>query len=660
MKARPAEPLLRDIQTLFRAGATGGLTDGELLARFVASGDEAAFEVLVHRLGPMVLGVCRRMLGDRHDAEDAFQATFLVLARRASGVNPPERVGPWLYGVARRVADRARAVRARRRARESASADVPEPAIEPSRHDGLLFLLDRELGRLPEKYRAPIVLCHLEGKPYKVAARQLGCPEGTLAGRLTRGRALLAARLNRLGAAMSAGALASLLATEASARVSTALAASAVGCGVRGGGSAAVAAGVAALAKGTLRTMLMTRLRVASAAIVAVGVIGAGAAAGRGDDPEPRPKEGAAARRDQEIVLRWPTGPMHLADIVYERGDGPAKAEEGVSGPIRRIEAYAIGEDVYVNVAPAGSGRLVLEKVTDRPASVSDPTRAKPAPAAARPEPPGGKPAAQDRVVQALDAIRSGQPDVLLVDGKANPANPTAAARLYEILVDGRDRAGDAQFVRRLYLDLLGRVPTADELKAYVDSNAPDKAETLASRLVDDPAAVERMKQSLRRRVEASVRAQKPAPKPVTFTLADATLDRVNLPAGDLIDIHLDNGPHDPRSTSAEQQTTFQKADGQDIMVVSAPATRILGLPVAVDATLRIESGGGVVTSGTGEGMLNQLKPGMRLTIEFVTGPSAFAVRSITARPAPPATGVPTDPFFQHDQLFNSTIGGSR
>ncbi len=647
MKARTAKPLLRDIQTLFRTGSTGGLTDGELLVRFVATGDEAAFEVLVHRLGPMVLGVCRRTLNDRHDAEDAFQATFLVLARRAASVEPPERVGSWLYGVARRVADRARVVRARRRAREATATNMPEPAIETPRHDDLLPLLDRELGRLPEKYRAPIVLCHLEGKPYKEAARQLGCPEGTLAGRLTRGRTLLAARLNRLGVAMSAGALASLLAKEASARVPAAWAASAVGvgCGIRSGGSAAVAAGVAALAKGTLRNMLMTRLRVASAAIVAVGVIGAGAVAGGRDDPL-RADGGEAAgattvRFDGAVVVN---GPGRLTD----------------TGRAQPVEAYKIGDDLYINIAPPGSGRVLLEKVTFRPAPAFDPAQAKQAPA---PKPGAGsesRATARERAVQALDVIRSGLPDVLLVDGMADPADPTAATRLYDNLVHGRDQTGDAQFVRRLYLDLLGCVPTDDEVKAYVDSAAPDKAEALARRLVDDPAAVERMKQSLRRRLEASVKAQKPAPKPVTFTLADATLDRVNLPAGDLIDIHLDNGPHDPRSTSAEQQTTLGLHDGRPITTVSPPATRILGLPVAVDATLRIESTGGVVTTGTGEGMLGQLKPGMRLTLEIVAEGYMLAVRSITARPAPPAMEVPYTPLLFPDIQITPTAPQQR
>lgn len=153
---------------------------------------------------------------------------------------------------------------------------------------------------------------------------------------------------------------------------------------------------------------------------------------------------------------------------------------------------------------------------------------------------------------------------------------------------------------------------------------------------------------------------QKPAPKPVTFTLADATLDRVNLPAGDLIDIHLDNGPHDPRSTSAEQQTTLGLHDGRPITTVSPPATRILGLPVAVDATLRIESTGGVVTTGTGEGMLGQLKPGMRLTLEIVAEGYMLAVRSITARPAPPAMEVPYTPLLFPDIQITPTAPQQR
>src|SRR3954471_5205389 len=193
-----------DMTTLFIAGAIGGLPDGQLLGRFVERREEAAFEALVRRHRPMGLGVCCRVLRHRHDAEDAFQATFLVLARRAASVAPRERLPNWLHGVACRTALKARAMRASRRVRERPEGAMAE-AEAPSQdaRDDLSTLLDRELGRLPARYRIPIILCDLEGKGHKEAAIQLGWPVGTLSGRLSRARAMLGRRLNRGGMAFT-------------------------------------------------------------------------------------------------------------------------------------------------------------------------------------------------------------------------------------------------------------------------------------------------------------------------------------------------------------------------------------------------------------------------------------------------------------------------
>src|SRR5262249_53529694 len=151
--------------------------DADLLERFAVRGDEAAFEALVRRFGPMVLGVCRRILGDAHDAEDAFQATFLALAKKARGVRKRGAVGSWLYGVAYRTASRARADAAGRQSRERQAPLPPaaDPVQEAIRHD-LQAVLDEEMNRLPKKYRSPLVLCYLEGRTNAEAARELGCP----------------------------------------------------------------------------------------------------------------------------------------------------------------------------------------------------------------------------------------------------------------------------------------------------------------------------------------------------------------------------------------------------------------------------------------------------------------------------------------------------
>jgi RNA polymerase sigma factor (sigma-70 family) len=186
---------------LLRDGA--GLADGQLLECFVTRREEAAFEAIVRRHGPMVMGVCRRVLGNRHDAEDAFQATFLVLVRKAGAIMSRELLANWLYGVAYNTALKAKAATARRRVCERRGRPALVAEMSETKAAGqdlwsdLRPVLDVELSRLPDKYRVPIILCDLEGKTRKEAARQLGWPEGTLSGRLARGRRLLAAKLTR-------------------------------------------------------------------------------------------------------------------------------------------------------------------------------------------------------------------------------------------------------------------------------------------------------------------------------------------------------------------------------------------------------------------------------------------------------------------------------
>src|SRR5437764_597050 len=181
-------------------------TDARLLDRFLA-GSQPAFRELVGRHGPLVFAVCNRVLRHRQDAEDAFQAVFLVLARRAADVWPRDAVGSWLYGVAYRVALKARSVRARRRGRERPLEEVARPdplGLEPDTTE----VIDRAVRKLPEVYRAAVVACDLEGLSRKAAAGQLGWTEGTLSGRLARARKLLADRLRKAGVALPAGGLA--------------------------------------------------------------------------------------------------------------------------------------------------------------------------------------------------------------------------------------------------------------------------------------------------------------------------------------------------------------------------------------------------------------------------------------------------------------------
>jgi RNA polymerase sigma factor (sigma-70 family) len=265
--------------------AAGDLTDGQLLGMYVSRRNEAAFETLIRRHGPMVLGVCRRLLPNEHDAEDAFQATFLVLVRKASSVQPPDKVGSWLHGVAYHAALKARALARRRQARERQVSTMPEPATVPeSLWNDLLPLLDHELSRIPDKFRLPVILCDLEGKTRSEAARQLGWPEGTVAGRLAQGRAQLAKRLTARGLPVSAGVVTWLLSesmTQAGLLEPLIQATLGAATKLAAGGGLVVGstASVAAITEGVLKAMLLAKLRIATVVVLTLTLIAGGVVA---------------------------------------------------------------------------------------------------------------------------------------------------------------------------------------------------------------------------------------------------------------------------------------------------------------------------------------------------------------------------------------------
>src|SRR5262245_36844969 len=275
-------------QSAYRAeGATR--SDGELLDQFRTDRDEAAFAALVRRHGPMVYGVCRRTLRNDADAEDAFQATFLVLARRAHAINPPGRVGHWLYGVAYNTARKARTMHRRQVARERrAGIDrLPEERLphRPDWHEAL----DIELSRLPEKFRDAVVLCDLEGEPLKEAARRLDCPTGTVASRLARARMMLRNNLARRGLALSA-----LIAPGvASASVPSRLAMHTTHTVT---GVTPIPTTVMKLTEGVIQAMFLSKVKFVLAIIAATGILVAGLGNGAalvGADPDKPAKPGA-------------------------------------------------------------------------------------------------------------------------------------------------------------------------------------------------------------------------------------------------------------------------------------------------------------------------------------------------------------------------------
>lgn len=370
------DPLRRLINR--QSGST--LTDAQLLENFVVRRDEASFEVLVWRHGAMVLALCKRVLRDSHEAEDAFQATFLVFAKKAGSIGRGEVLAAWLYKVAYRIALRLRAAAARRSPTGEPTDELPAPeAVGDADWHDLKPVLDDEIARLPEKYRAPFVLCYLEGRTNEEAAAQLGCPKGTVLSRLARGRDRLRARLARRGVALTATAFALTLSQNAaSAALPVALVTPTVGAAVPfAAGMVAVElvpAHIAALTEGALKTMTLVKMKVASA-VLALAVLGTGITWGaRADDsrlaassaavalvelnPEPNV---APAEEDRE---RPNAGPTLVGKVIEVAKGGksftvetPPTERGGASG--KTVVKFAEKAEVTYNGVGAGGATLV-------------------------------------------------------------------------------------------------------------------------------------------------------------------------------------------------------------------------------------------------------------------------------------------------------------
>jgi RNA polymerase sigma factor (sigma-70 family) len=328
-------------------------TDAHLLELFIQQRDEGAFAVLVRRHGPMVLGVCRRVLGNDHDAEDAFQAVFLVLTRKASSVRPREMVGNWLYGVAVRTALEARKTAAKRQRKERHYGELRQADAGDPMDEELLALLDEELNRLPARYRAVLVLCDLESRTRKEVAQHLGCKEGTVASRLDRARKMLAKRLTRRGLVVAGTVLvATLSAQSASAAVPPALLACATKTPAAAGQgtTAGLLSGRAiALAERVLRILWLRRLRTLLGLMLAVILSGlvlvpilfrAGAA------PPPAPEPDLPVVAVQEAGLAG-AADLRASDLIYE---------EKVRRPV-----YSVAFSPDGKYLAAGSGRRAKE-----------------------------------------------------------------------------------------------------------------------------------------------------------------------------------------------------------------------------------------------------------------------------------------------------------
>jgi RNA polymerase sigma factor (sigma-70 family) len=350
-------------KALDNLGLTDGTrTDAQLLAGFRDGGEQAAFAALVRRHGPMVLGVCRRLLGHAQDAEDAFQATFLILARKAASVARGEALAGWLYRVAYRTALEARAALARRRARERQVDKMPEPEAAPAEAQDWRPLLDRELDALPKKYRVAVVLCDLEGKTRREAARVLGLPENTFSSHLSRARRLLAKRLTRRGLSLSGGALAVALSEgAASAAVPAPLMSATVRAAVPiAAGQAAVATPAALLMNEVLKAMLMTKLKFALTAVMMAAVLGAGGllyrAAGQTAPRDPTHSADQAA----------PNRPLSEVELLRREVEILKLQMEVVQAELRALKGRDAGRPLRA-VRPRGSDTIAAPRPMPTP-----------------------------------------------------------------------------------------------------------------------------------------------------------------------------------------------------------------------------------------------------------------------------------------------------
>jgi RND family efflux transporter MFP subunit len=337
---------------------TPGVPDAELLARWAAHRDEVAFELLVRRHAPAVLAACRRLLADANDADDAFQATFLVLARKAGSVARSEVLAGWLHRVAYRAALRVQAERSRRLTRQEADAVARVPAAAPPPdHTELLRVLDEEVERLPARHRAVFVLCCLEGKTGEEAALLLGCPPGTVSSRLTRARERLRNRLTRRGFAPGVLLLIASASDTLAAAVPEALVESVLGAAPMFAGSVPLPGQLptrsTAVAEGVVRAMFLNKLKLVSA-FFAIGLLAAGAVlAGAGTDPDKNPARAVPNGGDEKRPpdeKRAPAVPV-VRLVKPQRG--------GLDRVVARTCIAEAGREIHLFPAAAGTLKRV-------------------------------------------------------------------------------------------------------------------------------------------------------------------------------------------------------------------------------------------------------------------------------------------------------------
>ena len=362
---------IRSLRRTAGAGSAEAASDGQLLERFASRRDESAFETLMARHGPMVLGVCRRVLDDPHDADDAFQATFFVFAHKAASISRPQALGSWLYRIAQRTAVRAKVEKKRRRNQESILDDLPAAeTVEDLAWHELRPVLDEEVNRLPRKYRDVVVYCYLQEKSYTEAAKALGLAAGTVSSRLARARDLLRKRLLRRGLALSSSLLVSLLAQRAlSAAVPSTLRTITTQAALRIAAGQTVLAGlvaepVAALTKEVLKAMFVTKLRMTGLVLLVFGVLAAGAGV---------ISRGALAEKQLDAPKAEAPPTPHPPDKAVEKDKPkPKNTFENAFGYTWLLPPIDLGEKFAENLKRGGTQgmyyqgvALVIDQVVD-------------------------------------------------------------------------------------------------------------------------------------------------------------------------------------------------------------------------------------------------------------------------------------------------------
>jgi zinc protease len=362
--------------SLFDGGTVTGLSEAQLLERILIHRDESAFEAILHRHGPMVLGVCRRILDDPHDVADAFQTTFLILVKKARSIRQRDVLGTWLYGVARRVAVRAQVNTRKRRARERTGTEGLDVELQQSRADRLeaselRSLIDAELERLPARYRDPVILCDLEGQTHEQAAAQIGCAVGTVKSRLARGRERLRSGLVRRGVAPSSVLVASTLTADAAQAVPVEWIHQTFQATVKLAAGHAVAAGtfsagVVTLWKGVLRSMFLAKIKYTAATLMAVALATTGVWALVGPSPLQESRGGPVAAQDP--VAQTPAEKPAGAAAPGERKVERFRLENGLKVILRPIQGatetallvvYGVGSD-HDPVGRSGLAQFVM------------------------------------------------------------------------------------------------------------------------------------------------------------------------------------------------------------------------------------------------------------------------------------------------------------